>query len=452
MSTVDLCAGPGGWEEGLRILGHTAVGIELDPAVCLTRAAAGHHTVQADVATMAPLPCTGLIASPPCQSYSAAGKREGIADQQAVYRCARLLAEGHDTRASAPVTDQRSLLVVEPLRWALASKPEWVALEQVPAVLGLWQLVAEALRQHGYRCWVGLLNAADYGVPQVRRRAFLMAHRERQPQPPPATHAEYPTESLLGPALMPWVTMAQALGWAPADDMGFPRRADTHRNGQPRPTDGEYRARDIYPADGPAPTLTAQARSMKRWLNPGATEAQPNRRLYDPEEEPAPTIAFGHDSANWAWERPATTIQGDQRAFAPGGHKANDGRDNSKMIGRSENAIRLSLEEAAALQGFPRGYPWQGSRTEQFRQVGNAVPPPLAAAVLASLLGLPWQPWQCEPLEPQGGPAPTHLNTGRDWQKGGTRADAQTLPTDQPAPSVTAKSGQQRHLHSEEQP
>ena len=59
---------------------------------------------------------------------------------------------------------------------------------------------------------------------------------------------------------------------------------------------------------------------------------------------------------------------------------------NSRMIGRSEQAIRLSLEEAAILQGFPPDYPFQGGRTSRFRHLGNAVPPPLARAVLAELL------------------------------------------------------------------
>jgi DNA (cytosine-5)-methyltransferase 1 len=47
-------------------------------------------------------------------------------------------------------------------------------------------------------------------------------------------------------------------------------------------------------------------------------------------------------------------------------------------------ALRLTVEQAGVLQGFPADYPWQGSRSRQFRQVGNAVCPPLAARVLAA--------------------------------------------------------------------
>jgi DNA (cytosine-5)-methyltransferase 1 len=49
-----------------------------------------------------------------------------------------------------------------------------------------------------------------------------------------------------------------------------------------------------------------------------------------------------------------------------------------------KNAVRISVEEAATLQGFPPDYPWQGSRTRCFLQIGNAVCPPLARLVVAS--------------------------------------------------------------------
>src|SRR5512139_1242400 len=81
---VDLFAGPGGWSQACKLLGLAEVGVELDPAVCATRTAAGHATVRADVAS---LPVAhlkgrirGLIASPPCQGFSAAGHRNGLSD------------------------------------------------------------------------------------------------------------------------------------------------------------------------------------------------------------------------------------------------------------------------------------------------------------------------------------------------------------------------------------
>ena len=58
------------------------------------------------------------------------------------------------------------------------------------------------------------LNAADYGVPQTRQRAFLMAHRTRSIQPPAPTHTRHPQPALFGDDLAPWVSMADALDWS----------------------------------------------------------------------------------------------------------------------------------------------------------------------------------------------------------------------------------------------
>lgn len=87
-------------------------------------------------------------------------------------------------------------------------------------VLELWEHMAAVLEESGYRCWVGVLCAADFGVPQTRRRAFLMAHRDRAVVPPEPTHCEGGAESLFG-SLAPWVSMADALGWGLSERPGF---------------------------------------------------------------------------------------------------------------------------------------------------------------------------------------------------------------------------------------
>ena len=48
----------------------------------------------------------------------------------------------------------------------------------------------------------------------------------------------------------------------------------------------------------------------------------------------------------------------------------------------------MTLEQMSILQGFPPDHPWQGNKTEVARQIGNAIPPPLAAAVLSAVLDL----------------------------------------------------------------
>lgn len=91
-------------------------------------------------------------------------------------------------------------------------------------------------------------------------------------------------------------------------------------------------------------------------------------------------------------ERPATTVVGDARVWPPG-HKVNQSdrdrhRDADERYGdrSGTEAVRVSVTEAGILQSFPPDYPWQGSQTKRYEQVGNAVPPLLARAVLGPLI------------------------------------------------------------------
>lgn len=305
-------------------------------------------------------PCELLIASPPCQAWSVAGQRKGELDKQVVYEVTADLARGRDTRAEHELADDRSLLVVEPLRWILALRPRLVALEQVPPVLDYWRHVADILRAEGYEAWTGILEAERYGVPQTRERAILMASLDGPVHPPAPTHQRYVPgqparhEATFGGEILPWVSMAQALGWDATDRVGWEgRKAD---NGAA--TENGYRERDLREASFPAFTVTERGRS---WMRANA-------------------------QANATADRPATTVAGDPCFIArPGHHGSGDERDPA---GRSmTDAVRVTEQEAAVLQGFAPDYPWQGSRTKQFQQIGNAVPPPLAEAVLKALTG-----------------------------------------------------------------
>jgi DNA (cytosine-5)-methyltransferase 1 len=221
---IDLFAGAGGWDEGLRELGYTAVGIDVDPWACATARAAGHERIEADIAALDPedfAPAWGLLGSPPCQAYTNSGKKLGHLDKTHVIACAHELAAGHDTRAEhlAACRDPRSLLTVEPLRWAVVLRPRWVALEQVPGVLGLWSVFVGLLAAHGYEATAGVLSAERFGVPQTRKRAYLVASLDGAAQLPAPTHRSYNSRSPDEVReeerdLLPWVSMADALDWA----------------------------------------------------------------------------------------------------------------------------------------------------------------------------------------------------------------------------------------------
>jgi DNA (cytosine-5)-methyltransferase 1 len=339
---LDLFAGPGGWSQGLRALGLREVGIEVDRFVCATRAAAGHATIRADVSAYPTAPLrgkvSGLIGSPPCQTFSAAGLRAGNTDLPLCHQALDDLARGSDTRDALRdgCADPRSLLVVEPLRYALDVRPDWIALEEVPAVLPLFEHTARLLAGVGYSTWVGVLNAADFGLPQTRRRAFLIASRTRPALPPEPTHADGGTAAdLFGDGLPPWRTMLDVLGCPP----GVVITRGNHTTGGSR-----------FPTTGPSWAITGRARSwmLKVGNRPSATR----RRL----DQPAPTLLFGKALNDVSWiDADGTPVR------------------------------RLTVEDAAVLQGFPATYPWAGSRTKRFEQIGNAVPPPLAAAVVRSL-------------------------------------------------------------------
>jgi len=415
---VDLFSGADGWGEGLSMLGVTkaAVGLEWDADACRTAEAAGHAVIRADVETYPTEPFAGikgLIASPPCQAWSMAGKRKGEQDRANCHELADRMAAGDDTTSWTDWEDPRSPLVCQPVRWVRDLRPQWVALEEVPAVASLWEHFARIFRAWGYSVWTGDLCAADYGVPQTRTRRILMASRTMTVQPPEPTHAQDPQGAdLFGGQLEGWVSMATALGWNDDDRLIHPRGAGMVERHGPR----EDRV-----GSEPAMTVTSKGRS---WLRMGNQTGATVRHV----SEPAPTVLMGHRSnkvewltdepanrdeiesirtnqrtsatgdyykrpvdqpsptltgclRSWAWDRPATTVVGSYcpDVISPPGYRTQVSRQNA------EGGVRVTVAEGGVLQSFRADYPWQGSRTAQYRCVGNAICPRLAMHILAAL-------------------------------------------------------------------
>jgi DNA (cytosine-5)-methyltransferase 1 len=469
LPVLDLCGGAGGWAEGLRALGLRDIGVEIDPWACATRAAAGHLAIRADISTLPIEPfrgrISGLCGSPPCQVFSRAGQRAGTRLTELLAELVIAGARGHDldpcpaamvdallptlpthdrkgrevpmaTRlAKAQAQVRSAVLVAQPGRWIAALRPPWVALEQVPDVLPLWEVLARELRLMGYSVWTGVLNAASFGVPQTRERAFLMASLERVALPPEPTHCRGGSPAgLFGPGLLPWVSMADALGysgslWTNSDnntddrtylrDSELPSPSLTHRvtrwtlhTNRDQREDGSRQVVDL--AENPAPAFTGK--SGGQWVLRNNSNANACERSLDEPagtifyggrandvswvltngnqpnatrcgtDEPAPTMAFGHNAARaeWVAERPATTVCGRDQIARPG-HRDRSTNGESQF---AVDSVRVSVVEAAILQGIRPDYPFQGTKTKQFELVGNLVCPPVAAAVVGALAGI----------------------------------------------------------------
>ena len=192
------------------------------------------------------------------------------------------------------------------------------------------------------------------------------------------------------------MSMADALGW------NHPG-ARSYRRTRGAGMAARHGARPDRPGTEPAPTLTGRARS-DTWVVPHAlrTDTRPGRdgkpRAARSVHEPAPTLVFGKrvNAVTWMLDRrtrsrdrhgnPYPTPPVDARRPAPTVTSTSGGQ----WVARARECTdtrRITVAEAGVLQDFPPDYPWHGSASAQFAQIGNAVPPALAAAIVAEALG-----------------------------------------------------------------
>jgi DNA (cytosine-5)-methyltransferase 1 len=438
MIALDLFAGTG-WGVGCQWLGIEENGVEIMPEAIATREANGMNTIYEDVwegirGTTLGFDYELLIASPPCPTFSAAGAGAG---RLVMPQILELIETGDYHRGDilhefGEDHDLKTALVLTPLVHIQRDRPSYVVLEQVPPVLPIWEAAAAEMRKMGYSVVTGILTAEQYGVPQTRRRAILIGRLDGiEAVMPRPTHSQYYTRDpkRLDEGVLPWVSMADAMGWSEGY-LGFPRRSD----GLAEVEIGgvAYRARDLRSVDEPSQTVTEKSRSWKRWgyeERPAPTvtggggkasgieifdqqsrkklvaeidagRAQGNGRVVNP-KTPLDPIRLTVDEAaalqsypkfavkkmgagmverygdrpGRSTSEPAFTLRASAGGMEPGGFvwKHDDG-----------STRRMVPEEAARLQSYPE-FVWCGSKSKQFLQVGNAVPPVLAAAILSTL-------------------------------------------------------------------
>lgn len=346
MRALELFAGAGGAALGLESAGLEHAGlVELDPDACRTMRAAGlAPVIESDVRDLDAVEAVAgnrfdvLWSSFPCQAWSTAGSRKGAQDDR----------NGWPWTVAALDRFQPTWFLGENVKGLQQHNKHCTArggqrqlFDQRPelscAGCYLERVILPDLRARFAHAGTWLLDAADYGVPQHRRRVILWAgpHKLERPK---ETH---------GPrAGRPWVSMASALG------------------------------------------LTPSQRVIGGGNNPRKGEV---RRFRDLTAEPSTTVAAVQIGNAGPWVCPAPTVTTTEvkgtRPSAASGFTFNGGPDRaSDALFLMTGKRRLTVAECASLQHFPEGYPFQGTQTARYRQVGNAVPPTLARVVAQSLL------------------------------------------------------------------
>jgi DNA (cytosine-5)-methyltransferase 1 len=171
------------------------------------------------------------------------------------------------------------------------------------------------------------------------------------------------------------------------------------------------------PMDRPAPTLTSKAGGQ--WVFRNGAQANATKRTMD---APAPTILASADNGDsaWVYERPATTVCADPR-IAPPGYRTGEQRSLTPSVPSEQvqdgdyngEAIKLTVREALILQSFRPDYPVQGTRSKKFEQIGNAIPPGLARAVLSVLSDPALNDEAVAEMDARIGPGPDAERGGR---------------------------------------
>ena len=342
LRAVDAFSGAGGLSAGLISAGYEILtAIEMDRSVQSTyrRNHPRVHLIDADIRTVDSQKFQGiipdmkidlLVGCPPCQGFTSLTSK---------YRR----------------NDIRNLLVREMSRLTSFLMPRAVMMENVPGLLNKGRRFYDELRHQlekmGYMVQEGVLDVADFGVPQRRRRMVLLAgHGFTIPLPQP-THARDGEGGL-----RPWTTVRDTLEQIDRQPVELP---DARKRGALAPDDWHV-----------VRQMSIENKNRIKMTVAGKSREQLPENLR-PECHQDGYRGFSNTYGRMEWDAPAPTITAGCTTFSKG------------RFGHPEEDRTISVREAALLQTFPIDYRFETQYMDHVcKMIGNALPP-LFAEVLA---------------------------------------------------------------------
>jgi len=355
---LDLFAGVGGLTAGFHAAAperyRTVRAVEMDHA-----AAAGYEaTFGKDIAYAGSIQdwlrdddvpeVDVVVGGPPCQGFSTLGKQDA--------------------------EDERNSLWQQYAETIRRSKPKYFVVENVAAFAKSSQFgdFQAAVAPDGFLADYDfdhrVLNAADFGAPQARKRAVLIGHHRDLDFPgfPDPTHSAHPERD----GLPPHRTVRDVLQHVPAEpdrDARFSQRT-TNFNGKRYA--GSFVARDLHWSRNYSELSLNRFAHIKEGENRFALPEQLLAACWKSHRS-----GSGDVMGRLHWDRPAVTIR--TEFFKP---------EKGRYLHPDSRVLRaITHYEAALLQGFPKTHRFIGSKTAIARQIGNAVPIPLGKAIAAQL-------------------------------------------------------------------
>jgi DNA (cytosine-5)-methyltransferase 1 len=345
---IDLFSGAGGLAQGFRKASdsvssfRSVYAVEIEPLFAASYAANFLHDVfvgPIDQLRMTDLPEADIvIRGPPCQGFSPLGKM--------------LPAENHGELNELWRHFFRVVECVRPQAFVLENVPQFLKSTQFVAA----KLIAEKL---GYTVDAGILNAVDFGVPQVRRRGFAIGLLDGDPHLPQRSENTDP------------VTLFDAIGTLAKAPLVYELPNGSSKNGN---GPHAYRADALHIGRNPRP----ESLERYRVIPPGGNRFDLMRERPDitprcwGEKKTGSTDVMGR----LEWDKPAVTIR--TEFFKP---------EKGRYLHPEQNRS-ITHWEAARIQTFPDSFLFCGSKIQIARQIGNAVPPRLAEVLARHLLGL----------------------------------------------------------------